>query len=179
MRADIDAAVSAARTKYTVRKAPKGDVIESVVAHDEHVLQVLFGLSGSKAVTLVLTDRCIYKLTHSNLTGKLGAGNEVIPFAQLTGVERGRVPMGEFRVMLTRAHNIDDIVHLDERESEAFVAAVRDRMQAAQTPTVTVVKAEVPLDPLDQLRKLKELHEAGVVTDAEYEEKRADLISRI
>ena len=44
---------------------------------------------------------------------------------------------------------------------------------------MTVVKAEVPLDPLDQLRKLKELHEAGVVTDAEYEEKRADLISRI
>ena len=44
---------------------------------------------------------------------------------------------------------------------------------------MTVVKAEVPLDPLDQLRQLKELHEAGVVTDAEYEEKRADLISRI
>ena len=179
MRQDLEAAVARARTKYLVRNAPKQDVIQAVLSPDESVIQVLFGAVGRKAVTLVLTDRAIYKFTNGALIGRLGSGNEVIPFGQLTGIERKRAPLAEFGVTLTRASNVDSVLDLDERESERFVAEARDRMQKAQSPTFTVVSQEAAPDPLDQLRKLKELHEAGVVTDAEYEEKRSDLISRI
>ena len=48
MRPDLESAIAKARSKYTVRKAPKQDVIEAVLAPDESVVQVMFGAMGSR-----------------------------------------------------------------------------------------------------------------------------------
>ena len=52
---------------------------------------------------------------------------------------------------------------------------------AAQTPRTEVLTNDGANhgEPVEQLRKLGELRDAGVLTDAEFETKKADLLSRI
>ena len=39
--------------------------------------------------------------------------------------------------------------------------------------------APLAIDPMEQLRKLGELRDAGVLTDAEFETKKAELLARL
>lgn len=56
-----------------------------------------------------------------------------------------------------------------------FKKAARDE---AKKPIV-VQQAEQQIDPLEQLEKLKKLHSAGVITDEEFESKKAVLLDKI
>lgn len=178
MRTDLHVAAAAARDGYRFRKAPKPEVIEASLSPDEKVLQVLFCQKGTKAATIILTDRQIYVFAKGNVFGSLVAADEVIPIAMITGVERSREYMNEWGITITRASNVDKYIYCDEVESQKFVSQVRELIAAAQSPAPTVIQTQT-LDPLDQLKKLKELHEAGVISDEEYETKRADLMGRI
>jgi hypothetical protein len=53
---------------------------------------------------------------------------------------------------------------------------IRQCMDEYTRPEPAQVSA--PLDPMDQLRKLAKLHQAGVVTDEEFAVKKAHLLSQ-
>ena len=53
---------------------------------------------------------------------------------------------------------------------------MRLQREAATSPSVEVSAAA---DPLEQLHKLGELRDAGLVTDEEFEAKKAELLRRV
>jgi Short C-terminal domain len=58
--------------------------------------------------------------------------------------------------------------------------AAAETMTGVGNPAAAAAAPAAPAaaeDPLDRLKKLDELHKAGVVTDAEFEAKKADLLS--
>lgn len=66
-----------------------------------------------------------------------------------------------------------------KEEVREVVSFIRDeRRKANQTEVVSTEDSSEP-DPLEQLDKLKELHEKGAVSDNEFEEKKSDLLDKI
>lgn len=66
----------------------------------------------------------------------------------------------------------------DHKQALQEINDLRRRVGEAKRPASTVPPAPVP-DVMDQLKKLAELHAAGIVTDDEFAAKKADLLGRI
>ena len=178
VREDLAAADRRARDGYRFRKCPGPDVIEPTLSADEEVLQLLRCQIGTKAATIVLTTQRVHTFAKGNFFGGLVAADEVIPIPMITGVERSRELMNEWGLTITRAANVDSFIYCDESESAEFVSRVRELIHAAQSGTQTVIQNSQP-DPLDQLKKLKDLHDAGIISDAEFAEKKTRLMDQI
>jgi len=64
--------------------------------------------------------------------------------------------------------------------AETFIAAFRRVHSGARTASPGLApQAASALDLADQIRKLSELRDAGILTDEEFNSKKADLLSRI
>lgn len=158
------------------------EFIEPKLSPEEEIFSVLKGTKQDpyQFVVLMLTNRGVHIFGKSGLSAsasKHNSGHEFSTFSTITGLSYKKVTFNKFGVEITRAANIDLVANLDEAEASNFVAKARDLLFASQQPaTPTVVSQE---SPLDALKKLKELHEAGIVTDEEYETKKTDLMGRI
>ena len=65
-------------------------------------------------------------------------------------------------------------------QAKAGVALLRQLIAEAQRPAYSSVPpAPAPLDVPDQIRKLGELRDAGLLTAAEFESKKAELLARM
>jgi len=62
------------------------------------------------------------------------------------------------------------------REAVSFIRKMR---KEANQPEVVATDDSSEPDPLEQLEKLRELHEKGAVSDDEFEEKKSDLLDKI
>lgn len=98
----------------------------------------------------------------------LGAGDVVIESAGTSGTSRFKnIPRpDDFQTLLYKIR--------DERTT-----ALQRRAQAPAPAPAPAAPASPAVDPADQLAKLKALHEQGVITDAEYAEKRQKLLDQI
>ncbi|KOX93379.1 hypothetical protein AMS69_05455 [Haloarcula rubripromontorii] len=63
-------------------------------------------------------------------------------------------------------------------EVRRAVKFIRSKIAESNEDTVVVEDSSEP-DPTEQLKNLKELHEEGVLTDEEFEEKKSDLLDKI
>ena len=59
----------------------------------------------------------------------------------------------------------------------AFVDTVKAQMTSAKSTKAS--SSEQPTDPVEKLERLGKLHAAGVLTDAEFASKKAEILSRI
>jgi hypothetical protein len=71
---------------------------------------------------------------------------------------------------------IEYLPQLDLGRARKFVTAVNTAARSAAGPATTPATAPAP-DPFDQLRKLAELRDAGIVTNEEFDAKKAQLLS--
>jgi Short C-terminal domain len=62
---------------------------------------------------------------------------------------------------------------------DQIAQVIRDEAQGRQMPVAAPAPAAQAPDLMDQLKKLGELRDAGVLTDEEFEAKTADLLSRL
>jgi hypothetical protein len=63
-------------------------------------------------------------------------------------------------------------------EVRQAVKFIRDKITESNEETVVVEDSSEP-DPTEQLKNLKELHDEGVLSDEEFEEKKSDLLDKI
>ncbi|MFP5318050.1 MAG: PH domain-containing protein [Acidimicrobiia bacterium] len=98
---------------------------------------------------------------HRNLIHRmLGAGDLLIESAG----ERGQQPFDH----IAHPERVQNIIH---REIEAAQARDADRIAGR--------RADQQLSPLEQLEKLEELRQRGVISQAEFEAKKAQLLDRL
>jgi hypothetical protein len=84
-----------------------------------------------------------------------------------------------FTIEISRAGNIDSLLGTDKADSEEFVQILKKLVnEGAGSGRQTVVMNQAA-DPLDQLKRLKDLLDAGILTEKEFEEKKKDLMGRI
>ena len=123
---------------------------------------------------LALTDRRLIFVTVAGLRGKNVQSIDV-PYSSISGIS---VTGSRFSAVVEVASHTDSYGFDMGRQDHAneLASLIRETsdafFQEASTPTP-------PDDPLDQLEKLARLRDSGVITEAEFSAKKADLLNQI
>lgn len=176
------------------------DEIKALISPDEKVLYVA-KQKGSKFKPdltkrifpgmMVVTDRRILRMQPKGLIrGAFGMRASMdYPYEDMKSIFLER---GAFRstLKITWKSHLDTgrdpmIKDVDKDEAEAIYGIVREILarQSAKPGTAPVVISAQPAQavegPLQQLEKLAKLKEAGVISEAEFQEKKKELLKRI
>jgi len=169
-------------------------LIDENLMNGESVLAIVRGTYDSAAIA---TDRRIFIFKKGMMSGAAMAKKLVTwDYRAVTGVqvETGMVS-GTFVIQAAGAQVVDGSYwstgkndpakasnalaltrdHFDQ--AKAGAAAIRQLVAAHHQPAA--VTAPAATDPTDQLRKLGELRDAGVLTVEEFDTKKAELLARI
>lgn len=173
-------------------------------AEEPVLYEVISHIQGGKNSTVRLyADRLEWKRDRGVSTGKLVAGAltlgaslavtgvrgrkdgyEVLYLDQITNV--GSASDGLLFYAVTASTAGGDVVFRVNRDKgrefqEAILKAKREFMQCSQNVTVVQQASAAPSEPdvLDQLKKLGELKDAGILSEEEFAAKKAELLSRM
>jgi hypothetical protein len=131
---------------------------------------------GAEEYLLIFPDRVEY-VNHGkpSLTGKKGKGTEVIPISRISSVTTRKTSFITEHVQITTSGQVIDF-HSSPWVASTLKQTILDLML---TNTNVNEKAEGPSQVKEQLLQLAELHQAGILTDDEFSNKKADLLKRI
>jgi len=169
LRPDIAAAYSRVKNKFGMKNEMKH--LAEYLQQGEVVEELTGGLlKGRGNGLLALTDRRVVFLFH----GVINKGLEEFRLQQLTSVGMTGGLMWA-AINLTVAGATQSIENVDKTDAKRVVPAIRDAISRAQASPVA---SEGP-DVIAQIAKLKELHDAGILTDEEFGAKKAELLARL
>lgn len=138
---------------------------------DERVVELAQGVYADRQGMLVLTTQRLFFFDKS----LLGAKVEEFDFSAIGSLGFSKRLGGEaIDISISgRSAQISQVAH---GRAETFIAAFRAMRSGA--PTTNAQSAPVP-DLADQIRKLGELRDAGILTDEEFVNKKAELLARM
>ncbi|CPU70609.1 Uncharacterised protein [Mycobacteroides abscessus] len=151
--------------------AREARALSDFVHLDERVVELAQGVYNNHQGMLVLTTQRLFFFDK----GLLGAGVEEFDFNAIGSLGFSKRLGGEaIDISISgRSAQIKQIAH---GRGETLIAAFRRVRSEAAAPAQPVAAAP---DLADQIRKLSELRDAGILTEAEFNAKKADLLSRM
>lgn len=171
------------------KTSPFPEEFESRIPSDERVLCLLRGMWGHKVThkkrlelaTFVLTDKMVHMFGKNEVFGSRSQSQDAVPLGTVTSISsfaRKTLTGENYVVELIRAGDSDNLQMTKDfaAHSEKFVTLTRDAISKSSKGSSTVVNGE---SPLDALKKLKDLLDLGVISEAEFEEKRIILMGKI
>lgn len=187
MRADLEQAYSSAPPAKLI-KTPDLDAVLAVVPEDEITSCVLKcsaaeqapngRLTAARSCVAVVTNRSIYLVKQGMNFKSMGQGSESIPPHTISGIslKKGVLTAG---LEITRAGNSDRLLNYDYGHAEKWVIAARALLDSAPSISGNTTNIIQQVDPLDQLKKLKDLLDAGILTQAEFDSKKQEIMDKI
>ena len=162
---------------------------EFKIPGDERILCLLRGMwvhqvthkKRLELATFVLTDTMVHMFGKNEILGSRSQSQDAVPLATVTSISsfvRKTVTGENYVVDLIRAGNSDNLqmTKAFAQHSEKFVTLTRDAISKLSKHSPTVVSQ---VSPLDELKKLKELFDLGIISATEFEEKRITLMGKI
>ena len=143
--------------------------LRHLVRAGENVAALGQGSYNKKQGIIVLTDQRLFFFEKSIGSESL----EEFGLPSVSSIEVGKKLGGE-RLTIHASGNRAEITHMMHGQSDEIVRQFR---VLKQTPAAPAMPTQA--DPLDQIKKLGELRDAGVLTPAEFEAKKADLLDRL
>jgi hypothetical protein len=106
---------------------------------------------------------------------------EVFPYSQISSIEASKGMTTGSQIKFFASGNAVSLrAILKKYDAPAFVQTVKTQMVASKAPHPgPAPPPDSSTDAADQIRKLAALRDDGLLTDEEYESKRADLLARI
>ncbi len=145
---------------------------EKVVAWGEGYSGEMMGSGDKKqhnGALVVTNERVVFYRK-----GFLGEVIETIPLNKITSIERKSL-MGHRTIRIHTSHDqLEFKTFHKEKEQQLIVAIESGREQ----PNITVQSSQ-HTDPMDALKKLGELRQLGVITEDEFQEKKAVLLAKL
>ena len=146
----------------------------------ECALRAVFGAYEMKIMGVDSVRNGIFIATDQRLlfyAKKLtGYDFEAFPYTNISSMEMGKGLMGHY-INFFASGNSAKMKWISVGDVPAFVGTVKAQMASAKSTKAS--SSEQPTDPVEQLKRLGELHTAGVLTDAEFASKKAEILSRI
>ena len=149
----------------------------------ERALQIVLGsyetkIMGGDSVRdgiLIATDQRLLfyakKLT--------GYDFEAFPYTNISSMEMGKSLMGHYINFFASGNSVK-MKWIRDGDVRAFVDTVKAQMESAKSSKGSSNEvSEQPTDPIEQLERLGKLHAAGVLTDTEFESKKAEILARV
>ena len=164
------------KTYGRMNRRPPLEIVDEGISESEEILSVLKCLDFSaRPTTIVLTSLGMHFFSQGMYLRSANASHEFVSFSTLTGVRvKSSLFGGGADLEVTRANNVDLFTWCSPNDCETFVGIVKQRM--ANPEPVTHIDAT---DPLDQIKKLKELLDLGLISQSEYDDKRQKLLESI
>lgn len=176
LRADIETAKAKMRVKIGAGREIKK--LEGYLWEGETVERLTAGQYGKGQGLVALTDRRLMFVQD----GIMSKSSEDFPLDKMSSISwQSGVLMGS--MVVYASGNKAEITNVQKDDGKEIVDLVRARLSAPkEQPQIVVQAAPVATaapDAMDQLRKLADLHAAGVLTDDEFAAKKADLLDRM
>jgi Bacterial PH domain/Short C-terminal domain len=174
LRADIEAAKHKMHTKLG-----SGREIKKLISYlwdDETVDLMASGTYGAGTGLLVLTDRRLLFLKE----GVFSKTTEDFPMEKISSVQwSSGVLLGALTVFASG--NKAEIKSVNKDDGKHIADTIRERLssKAAYRPAQEETGAAHQPDVYEQLAKLGQLRDAGVLTPEEFDAKKAELLSRM
>lgn len=174
LRADIQAAV--AKMSETMGGERELRRLTEHLHEGERVDLIATGTyeDGIATGVVVLTDRRLLFLKD----GVLFKRSEDFPLHRITSVQWSSGPIFG-KITIFASGNKAVITDVEKPDGLAICEAIRAQLIEPARPAADADRPAGSPDLFDQLAKLGELHKAGVLTDAEFTAKKAELLARI
>lgn len=145
--------------------------LPDLLRETETAVNLAVGNYGGKTGLVAVTDQRVLFLQAS----MVGSQQEDFEFDRITSVESSK-GMTSGNLKIHSAGNVAELKAIQPRERAQEIGEyVRSHLgRPAQQAAPTAAP-----DPADQLRKLGELRDAGVLTADEFEAKKAELLARL
>ncbi len=155
--------------------------LPSYLWDDELVERMTAGQYGPGQGLVVLTNLRLFFLKD----GIMSKTTEDFPIDKVSSVQwSSGMLMGTITIFASG--NKAEITNVNKSDGKAIVDQIRQRMSGSKvSPASAAVVAAAPIpqapavDLIDQLKRLGELRDAGVLTQEEFDSKKADLLSRM
>ncbi len=171
LRPDVQAAKDKMRVKWG-----GGREIKRLIEHlweDETVEKMTTGQYGKGQGLIVLTDRRLVFIKD----GRMSKTTEDFPLDKISSIQwSSRLALGT--IIVFASGNKAEIKNVNKDDGKEMVDLLRGRLSSPSARDMAPAASEQP-DVMEQLKKLGELRDAGVVTDEEFEAKKADLLARL
>lgn len=148
--------------------------LDEGLASDERVKVIVRGVQNS---AFIGTDRRVFVFKKSLWLKKLSSWD----YRGISGVEyedKGPLMPAYVRVNAVggddkRAHSSDNALQIAHSDKSAAAAAVAELRRAISTPPTPT---SAPSDAADQIKKLADLRDAGILTEDEFQAKKRQLL---
>ena len=179
-RPDIEKAVARLTNKYGAQKEIRK--LPEFLWENELVDSLVVGQYGKGQGLLALTNRRILFI----FEGIVSSSSEDFPFEKTSSVQwSSGMLLGSITIFASG--NKAEIKSVAKPEGKLFVENARNRLSrpgideppARHRQQPAAQPAAPPVDHMAALRKLAELHQAGILTDHEFHTKKAEILSRI
>jgi hypothetical protein len=140
----------------------------------EQVIELGQGEFDGKQGLLVLTDQRLFFFEKSLGSERL----EQFPVASITSMNTGKKMTGETLTVFASG-NAAEIKRMMHGQADAIARAFRTAQATSSVPSAATPHPAHTEDPLVQLERLATLRDKGIVSEAEFEAKKAELIGRL
>ena len=173
LRADIWAAKARMMSTFGARRELKK--LMTHLWHDELVREMTAGFYGKGMGLVVLTDRRLMFIK-DGITKRI---NEDFPLDKISSAQwSSGLLVGTITVFTSG--NKAEIANVNKRDGKRIVDTLRERLSAGSKEAVTIADpVEKAPDGFDQIRKLAELRDAGILTPEEFHSKKTDILGRM
>lgn len=175
----IDELAESLPMKLGVRKELK--TLPSYLNEGEDLAHLTSGSYNGKAGLIVATDRRVLFLS----AGLMGSQFEDIPLSKITSVQQSSAVLSASLVVHASGTKVEITNVIPKEAAKTLAEYVRartsDRPQATSPTAAAPAGAEARTtssepDVTDQIRKLAELRDEGLLTDEEFDAKKKDLL---
>lgn len=176
LRPDIERAMSRMSVKLGSKREIKR--LEDHLWHDEMVEYITRGTYGPGTGVVVLTDRRLFFLKD----GRLSKTSEDFPLEKISSVQWATGVLTG-KIVVFASGNRAEITNVQKADGKTMTDALRARL--TQRPALAPKQSDPTAEGgdrgriYDELRRLGELRDAGVLTDQEFETQKAALLSQL
>lgn len=103
---------------------------------------------------------------------------ESVPYDNISSLEMGKDFLVGHYINFFASGNSTKMKWIKVGDVPAFVEVVKTQMEASKTSAATPTPPPAD-DPLSQLERLGKLHKSGVLTETEFESKKAEILARM
>lgn len=172
LRPDIQAAADRMGSRFGARREIRR--LTGYLWEDETVEYLAGGSYGGGLGLVALTDRRLLFVRD----GWVNKASEDFPIEKISSVQwRSGFSQGVLTVFASG--NKAEIKQIFNADGGRIADVIRHRIAPGQQSTAPTPASVESDDPMAKLRQLGELRDAGVITPAEFEAKKAELLRRI
>ena len=173
-QAQIDELAKGLTHKLGLKKELK--TLIDVLKPDENILAMAAGEYEGKQGLVVASDSRLFFYQR----GLTGGKQEDFLYSRISSVQNDSGMMTA-KIKIVTSGAAAEIKLYDKKRAQEFGDLVRAKLHGdeAPTPSVPAPTASEDLSPTERLERLDGLRSAGVITDAEYEERRAAIITEL